>query len=645
MLLSSVGVQRFLSLSIGFLAVAFFAIACFVEAAHFSQLAALFLRLPPTSDSQLYLAMARGWLNGFHFYRDLFETKPPGVFLVAALAMRMGGGFPLYVGFQLALLTLLGPLLGVYAYVSLGRAPRMLKWLGVGVSTLLGMTIAVTALSQTIGFQAEGFALLFATLAVLLFAMPASDRHRLIVDLLARASLALASMFKEPFFASGLLGILVFTRSRNDAYRLLRVIAAAGIVGVMILILSGAFADYVTLYLPEIIAGRATNSIIYPDFGARLYFVIAAPTWVRMLNVYKFFTAVGSSPVPALLLPAFFGACVCLWAPLRTDDRRMSAFLASAALFIAVVIVGHQFFLLYELVAALHAIGKDVPWHDAIIVRLLTTSVGAPIVFAIVIAMMPHRFRPTFRLGIESAAAVLWMLLVSGLVAWSGDFTSKTGPGEYLVFAFPPLLSLAAYCVGRLVAGRRRLALGLLGLVLVANAVMPSDYGKVASLLAKLAASARSFKQPAADLDAVLSGCKETRYLVASPELQALPAFTTHSPYQISYGAARSIGGLYLTSTNTTPNAYLAAKFKQDLASTRIIVATQGADVTVSHALSGSSTEGATVLTMDPIPGMATSPIALPIAEALRENFTTRAPGCARGRVPIPGLQLFFRNR
>lgn len=52
-----------------------FAAALLVEAGHFLLLSTFFLRLQPTLDSQLYLAMGRGWQNGLTFYQDLLKLS------------------------------------------------------------------------------------------------------------------------------------------------------------------------------------------------------------------------------------------------------------------------------------------------------------------------------------------------------------------------------------------------------------------------------------------------------------------------------------------------------------------------------------------------------------------------------------------
>lgn len=640
-LLCFASVQNPVKFAIGIIAVSAFATAFCIEAGQFIRLARIFLSIPPVSDAQLYFAMGRAWLNGFHFYRDLFETKPPGVFLLAALAMRLAGGMPLYASFQLVMLALVCPLLGFGVHTRL-RSMGLITWIVIATGLLLGLTIAVKTLSLTAGFEAEGFGLLFAILATVLFAVPALGSRRVIVDVLVGTSLAAAALFKEPFVASGFLGILVFVRSRRDGYRVLRILAVAGLVGVAILILSGCFAEYVSLYLPEMFGGRATASIMYPDFGARLYFVIPAPSWVRTLNVYQFFTALAPA-TSAVLLSGFFGVCLCLWVPLWTKDLGPTAILVSTAMVVATIIAGHEFFVLYELGSGLQTIGRDVPWGNPIIVRLVAVVIVLPAALLVLPLVLPRGLRPPLRLIGLTVAAILWLLVAGMLVAWGN--VSGQGLGEHLVFAFPPLAALAVYCLSEVATGEHRFLLGVLASLLVVNTLMPGRFDeKLASKVVNVAIRDRIQQRAAASLDALLSNCQESRYLVASPQLLALTAFTMHSPYQITYGAQRSLGGFDWTALETSPNPYLAAKLTQDLASTRIIVAAAGDDLANAEKTPHSLALSEPVLTMDPVPGTPASSIAFPIAQEMRDHFTTAAPACARDRLPIQGLQVFFRD-
>src|SRR3989344_2498866 len=50
------------------------------------------LRMPFTWDTTLYIAVGRGILNGLTPYADLYENKPPGIFLMSALSLWLTGG-------------------------------------------------------------------------------------------------------------------------------------------------------------------------------------------------------------------------------------------------------------------------------------------------------------------------------------------------------------------------------------------------------------------------------------------------------------------------------------------------------------------------------------------------------------------------
>lgn len=54
------------------------------------------LQAPISGDAILYFGMGRGLLNDLHLWTDLFETKPPIVFWLSALSLRLTGGAFLY---------------------------------------------------------------------------------------------------------------------------------------------------------------------------------------------------------------------------------------------------------------------------------------------------------------------------------------------------------------------------------------------------------------------------------------------------------------------------------------------------------------------------------------------------------------------
>src|SRR4051812_14363059 len=96
---------------------------------------------PIASDGAIFFALGRAILNGITPYRDLFETKPPGIFLLGSLSILFGGVTAAKLFSVLAILIVLA------SCVWLDRT------LGLFVGTLLAVLTAV----QSGGFYPEEF--------------------------------------------------------------------------------------------------------------------------------------------------------------------------------------------------------------------------------------------------------------------------------------------------------------------------------------------------------------------------------------------------------------------------------------------------------------------------------------------------------
>ena len=118
-------------------------------------------------DEPLYFAMGRGLLNGFHFYIDLFETKPPMVFWLAALSLLTTSGDNLYRFIQVAGLTAI-PIALLALTIHVNRSyPLLLRLLTGGAALLFGAAIASFAVTRSVGYQTEGFGIVPSSVALL----------------------------------------------------------------------------------------------------------------------------------------------------------------------------------------------------------------------------------------------------------------------------------------------------------------------------------------------------------------------------------------------------------------------------------------------------------------------------------------------
>lgn len=552
--------------AIAIVALCLLAAAVAVELYHFVRLSVFYLSLPVLRDSDIYFAMGRGWLNRIALYRDLFEIKPPLIFLLAALSLIATGTNTLFTILLLLFLGLLGPVLALFSYFTLRGSDHRTQWVAVALSLLLGLTIAVQALDRSLGLEPEGFALFFAIVPALCLSVPVRHRWMVALDLLAGLSLGIAAMLKEPFGPAGLLALLVFIRSKHDFVRLLRIGLAAGATCVCILAATHSLNAYFTIYLPEAFGGRSFSSVVYTNYQDRIRFAVPSPLWVRSLNAYRIFTDFSST-----LLAAFFFLCLCLWPALRNNDSRLRTIITSVIMLAALLVSFHQINSIHQLVAAVHGLGQAVPWTDPTIVHLLVLATGSTALAILVGALAICRFGISWKVIIFALGAAVGLALVNALVTFGGISIP-----QYLIFAMPVLIALGIYALTWAGAGDRFLRLAVLGILLVLNALRPGQYGyaALAESFAPGIDHAERMHEPAKALDRVLSQCQIDRYLIGSTDftlLDVLAAQTLHSPYQIFYGSIRAVGGFVSTSLDQTPNPYFASKLERDIQKARVI--------------------------------------------------------------------------
>lgn len=592
-------------------------IAAFLsELWYFIRVCQAFLVFPPISDSGLYTAVARGMLNGLRMYVDLFESKPPIIFWLVKLSLLTHP--TLYNWIQILLLLSLVPLLAWFAW----RKTR--NMLTVGCAALLGITLAFETVVRTFAYQPEGFAAVVCVYIILLFA--ASKKK--IATVLCGILIGIAAMIKEPFVFAAVLGLLVFCRSWKDIGRIAVILCVGFIVSMLILLFSGEFYSYFSIYLPEMIFGRAVGSIQYPDFGKRAWFLIPAPLWVRSLTVWRMLKMM-AIPMQSFLFPAFFIVCLGLFSPIATGIWKKRVVVLSFAAIAVAIFSAHQAFILYELVSVIGITGKPVPWDNPIILRLLAQSI-APVAMVCLVAMINNNQKAQLFI----LAAILGMFCVTGLVAFGGD-----GYGQYLGFGIPAMTALAMYCI----VNGRTVVLSILSGMLVINAFMPGKTADKMDLFAGKSQEAleltQEWGQQAKSIDAIMDACGYPRYFLTYAERAMVVAFTKHSPYQIYYGNLRAIGGISPTASDDKPSPYFAEKYMRDLSETKMVVMLSTDDPYVEQA----PVYTGRIRPMD-YPAIRGSYLPKQIIPILKKDFTLTPPTCANGISPAKGIKVFFRQ-
>jgi hypothetical protein len=279
------------------------AIACLRAAWHLGQYLVVEYRMPIVGDEDLYFGVGRGILNGLKPYADLYESKPPGVFLLAALSLWLTGGNRLYVLAHILAIAGLPFSLLVFSLRRAGNGSRCTRvFLGV-LGFLFGCGLALYASYRSGGYQTEAFGALFGVLYVLLVAGPSRPPSWQRTGLAAACLLGALGM-KEPFLFSLLAAALFLAEDlrwlvRNFALPL-GIALAAGVVALGAL---GYLKPYLTIYLPDILAGRfpATRTYLFEGMGQ---FKAPNPLWLRGFSFMKVLADIQwEAPYPLVWLP------------------------------------------------------------------------------------------------------------------------------------------------------------------------------------------------------------------------------------------------------------------------------------------------------------------------------------------------------
>ena len=156
-----------------------------------------------TWDTPIYWAVGHGILNGYTPYFDLFETKPPGIFLIAALSLSVENSYwagNLSQSLVLLLLALI-PTVGAYCLLR-GRENLSIrgKWYLFVTSLLFGISVSLYTALRSGEIQVESFgAAAIALYALLLLLRQQSLVGSTLFVLLASIALLLGIGLKEPF--------------------------------------------------------------------------------------------------------------------------------------------------------------------------------------------------------------------------------------------------------------------------------------------------------------------------------------------------------------------------------------------------------------------------------------------------------------
>jgi len=115
-------------------------------------------------DVNLYWTIGRGIINGILPYTGLFETKPPGIFILSALSFYFFDSTILTHIVQVLALLIIATV-PLFAYILHSKEKSIF---GIAFSTLLGLLLALYTHERAGLVQVESFGAAFGILAILL---------------------------------------------------------------------------------------------------------------------------------------------------------------------------------------------------------------------------------------------------------------------------------------------------------------------------------------------------------------------------------------------------------------------------------------------------------------------------------------------
>ncbi|HNX14759.1 MAG TPA: hypothetical protein PK854_10360 [Oscillospiraceae bacterium] len=209
-------------------------------------------------DDPMYWAIGRGILNGLTPYVDLFETKPPGIYWMSALTLKLTGGVYAMNVFSFFCLLITGfiPSIGTAILCRKRNCSRRTSALILFTSLLFGMMLALYAQSRSGYIQIEAFGSMFVCLYLLLIFDADNQKLKFWSPSVIASGLLLAcaGLLKEPFVPVAVGVSLLFAGDlRGVLYKTVFPLLYGGAAGTAAMGATGVLKPYLTVYLKRIL--------------------------------------------------------------------------------------------------------------------------------------------------------------------------------------------------------------------------------------------------------------------------------------------------------------------------------------------------------------------------------------------------------
>jgi hypothetical protein len=232
-------------------------------------------------DTPIFFAMGRAIANGYKYYTDIYEIKPPGFyFLVAFVVKIFDSAEPMHTLQGIGLILIAA--FPVFAYFKFSKEKNI--WF-LSNSILFGMLITLYTKYRAGEGEIESFGACIGIIAIYFMASEKFEqRKKYYIPLVAIFMLSCCGM-KEPFFFPILASSLLFANNFKTWYlKFLLPFVIACVLGIVILFVTGLFEGYLG-YLSYMSADH-TNSQGSPI--GRMFKI-----WLLMLDLDRFSWGLG----------------------------------------------------------------------------------------------------------------------------------------------------------------------------------------------------------------------------------------------------------------------------------------------------------------------------------------------------------------
>ena len=291
-------------------------------------------------DAQIFQTVGRGVLNGLKPYADLFETKPPGIFLLHALSLKLFGSQFLVKLLQAVVLLGIPVLVVVPAILKAqGRSAAQRRLISL-LSILFGILLALYTANQAGLGLPESYGAFF---AIAFFVYLISNQKSPITRSIILGILLLFSVgFKEPFLLVILSGVILLKKDLISSF--VYPLCIAILFGMIALLVLGIAKPFFQIYLPHMFGYHITQYN-----GSMFVYALEIVRTFKNIGAYSWWFAVG---------------IVLLWIyvpyrSLKTGNRQLIVrwIVASYLMFLAIAIggdfYGHHFIIAVPVYAVL----------------------------------------------------------------------------------------------------------------------------------------------------------------------------------------------------------------------------------------------------------------------------------------------------